>query len=418
MIMIQMKMLKGTVCCLLASAVLLGCSSKYKPIETFTSSQEESREIREVQLEQSQTGQTQPGQSESEQPDQGQERQQEGRGSETGAKDPYGRGSRIEEQTFDVTLNPLGQVTFASYRPDESRDPLADAVFTIEKGGQVVSQLPGTSEDNVGDELFEQVEAVSFLDYNNDGYDDIIIILRYCFGAGPQSGQPHSMIRYYKGSASGNFIYEKEMSEAGSQALAVVTIESAKGFLGVKDGKSGPESGKMLEPWQQAYIDYLNRESDMAGQEGYTLILMSNDEMPQLVEVGNSEANGCRIIHYGNGKAYVTQLSRLGFDYIPGGNLLRNADGLMDNYYDLIYSIVDGEMKLVASGYYGRDNNTAMEFDAEGNPVYQYEWNGAQMSREEYDRELAKVYDTSKAVTYDYSNLYSADEVWKAIEEY
>ena len=114
----------------------------------------------------------------------------------------------------------------------------------------------------------------------------------------------------------------------------------------------------------------------------------------------------------------MTQLNRLGFDYIPGGNLLRNGEGLMDHYYDLIYSIVDGEMKLVASGYYGRDDNAALEFDAEGNPVYQYEWNGVSMSREEYDRELGKVYDSSKAVTYEYGSLYSADEMRNVIEGY
>ena len=90
----------------------------------------------------------------------------------------------------------------------------------------------------------------------------------------------------------------------------------------------------------------------------------------------------------------------------------------MDHYYDLIYSIVDGEMKQVASGYYGRDDNAAMEFDSEGNPIYQYEWNGVEMTRDEYEKEFAKVYDSSKAVTYNYDNLYSMDEVREAIKEY
>ncbi len=187
---------------------------------------------------------------------------------------------------------------------------------------------------------------------------------------------------------------------------------------GMQSETGGLDSGKTQESWKQAYIDFLDRESHVGEPGGYTLIEMRGDEAPQLVEVGTSEASGCRIIHYSGGKACVTQLNRLGFDYIPGGNLLRNGDGLMDHYYDLIYSIVDGEMKLVASGYYGRDDNAAMEFDAEGNPVYQYEWNGVSMSREEYDRELGKVYDSSKAVTYEYGSLYSADEMRNVIEGY
>ena len=36
----------------------------------------------------------------------------------------------------------------------------------------------------------------------------------------------------------------------------------------------------------------------------------------------------------------------------------------------------------------------------------------------EYEKEFAKVYDSSKAVTYNYDNLYSMDEVREAIKEY
>lgn len=53
--MIQRKALKYVVCCLTASVVLLGCSSKYKPVEVYTSSQEENQEMGE-------SGQTQPEQ--------------------------------------------------------------------------------------------------------------------------------------------------------------------------------------------------------------------------------------------------------------------------------------------------------------------------------------------------------------------
>ncbi len=434
--MISVKTLKGILGCLAAVVVLAGCSSAHKPMEVYTSGQEErqgSGKAGETGAETLEAGEIEPGamesglseseRDESQQSGPGNGRESSGTQSETG--DLYGRGDRIEEQTFDVTLNPLGQVTFASYRPDTSGNPLADVVFTIEKDGQVILRLPGASEDNVGTELFEQVEAVAFPDYNGDGYDDIIVIIQYCFGAGSQAAQPYSTVRYYRGSGDGTFIYERDMSESGSQALAVITIESAKGFIGAKDKAKtdraetgGLDSGKTQASWKQAYIDFLDRESHVGEPGGYTLIEMRGDEAPQLVEVGTSEASGCRIIHYSGGKACVTQLNRLGFDYIPGGNLLRNGEGLMDHYYDLIYSIVDGEMKLVASGYYGRDDNAAMEFDAEGNPVYQYEWNGVSMSREEYNRELGKVYDSSKAVTYEYGSLYSADEMKNVIEGY
>lgn len=342
------------------------------------------------------------------------------------------RGNRIESQTFDVTLRPIGEVTFASYEPKDEENPLADVVFTIEKNDEIVLQLPGETEDNSNIEQFYQVEAVSFPDYNHDDYDDIIIIISYYLGAGPQAAQPHSVIRYYKGNEDGSFTYEKQMSLDATTSLAEITIQAAKDFIEytkqTSDEEPGGEQetfqndketdGRNLEAWQQAYADYLLNDSDAAAQEGYTLITMSDDEIPQLVEVGIDEATGCRIIYYAKGEVHSAQLNRLYFSYIPGENLLCNSEGLMDTYYDLVYSIVDGEMTLIAAGYYGAEDNSNVQFDAEGNLVYQYEWNGVEMSKEEYEDELFSVYDTSKAVSYDYSSLYSVDEMIEVIEKY
>ena len=339
----------------------------------------------------------------------------------------YPKGDRIEEQSFEVDLRPLGKVTFASYEPDPSGNPLADVVFQMEREGQVLLQLPGTEEGNVAMELFHQVEAVSFLDYNNDGYDDIIVILSYYFGAGPQAATSHSRVRYYKGSAEGSFVYEKEASEAASGALAEITVETAKGFIGVKTEDTPAEwtgtrdlqtAVGSLEPWQQAYLDYLDGESRVESQKGYTLICLSDTEIPQLVEGGDSEANGCRIVAYGEGRVHVTQLDRLHFHYIPDSNLLCNSDGLMDYYYDNVYRLENGELKTVASGHYGKLDDGPMEFDQNGEPVYQYEWNGTRVDKEAYAQALAQVYDTTQAVDYDYGSLYTVDEVKRVIGDY
>ena len=172
--------------------------------------------------------------------------------------DGYPRGNRIDEQSFTVNLRPLGEVTFASYEPDTSENPLSDVVFLIEKEGEVLMQLSGTTEDNVGLEMFHQVEAVSFLDYNHDNYDDIIIILSYYFGAGPQAATPHSLIRYYKGTAEGGFVYEARMSEDASSALVEITVETARNFI---SGEKTDEPDQIdedtiskLAPWQQAFL--------------------------------------------------------------------------------------------------------------------------------------------------------------------
>lgn len=344
--------------------------------------------------------------------------------SPSGEGNEYKTGSAIEAQTFDVNLNPFGPVTFASYEPDTSENPMADPVFLIEKDGQVLTRLPGIFQDNINTGVFNQVEAVSFPDYNHDTYDDVIIIISYYPEASSQAATPHSVIRYYSGTAKGNFVYEKQMSQDATSALAEISIKTAKDFIsGEKADDPVPdpslsESAISLKPWQQAYIRYLSEDSEAKAQRGYTLIRLSDDGIPQLAEIGIDEATGSRIVHYAKGKVHVTQLNRLSFSYIPEENLLCNSEGNMDYYYDLVYRLTDGEIVPVASGYYGAADNSRIQFDENGEPVYRYQWNQIEMTKDEYEKELSRVYDKSRAVTYDYDSLYSQDEMIKIIREY
>ncbi len=322
-------------------------------------------------------------------------------------------GNLIEEQSFSVTLRPLGQVQFASYRPDTSQDLFADVTFSIEKNGTRLQELPGVFENNCrSNESFLRVDAVSFLDYNQDGYDDIITICSYSMASGPDAAKEYSEIRYYSGSENGAFIFENEMSVAATSALTEISIETAKSFIGVGKGVSA-------EPWQQAYIDYLTQESEVESQEGYTLIYLDGDEIPELVEIGDCEAVGCRIVNFSDGAVHVAQLNRLHFSYLEKENLLCNSEGNMDCYYDLVYQIKDGELTLLAEGYYGAEDNSNVQYDEEGNPIYRYEWEGVEMSREDYEKALNAIYDTSRAKDgHLYGESQSVEEMISLLENF
>lgn len=111
---------------------------------------------------------------------------------------------QIEDQTFQVDINPFGKVMFGSYRPDTELEPLGDATFLFYKDGKVISALEGMTEDNIRtDKPFQKVEAVSFPDYNSDGYQDIIIICSYTLSGDSEEGTAESEIRVYKGSLEG-----------------------------------------------------------------------------------------------------------------------------------------------------------------------------------------------------------------------
>lgn len=175
---------------------------------------------------------------------------------------------------------------------------------------------------------------------------------------------------------------------------------------------------KKNDDWKTAYVDYLENVSDTEGQQGYTLIYLDDDDIPELVEVGKSEAAGVRIVNYSNGSVHVNGINRLYFTYIEGKNLLCNSDGLMDSYYDYIYSIVDGELTLVAQGHYGAKDGTGLRFDKNGMPIYTYDWNGEDVSEDEYNADFAKVYDSSAATEgYDTDRLESVGEVIDEIEK-
>lgn len=304
-------------------------------------------------------------------------------------------GKLIESQTFQLNLTPYGQVTFASCEPDTGRDPMADVTFSIQRDGQVLYTLPGVFENNVRtNEIFYEVEAVSFPDINQDGYDDIIIICSYEPASGPDRGTAHREARIYMGSTDGTFTLEKDLMDETNSALAEITVQSVKGFLGIDRADAGAQT------WQQAYIGLIQNDQILGGYEGYDLIYLDDDGIPELVEIGDCEATGCRLISYYDGELSVTQLNRLYFSYLEREGLLCNSEGNMDNYYDLVYRLEDGKLTLIAQGYYGAEDNSHVQFDENGEPVYRYEWNGTEMSSGEYEKELNAVYDTKRAKEY------------------
>ena len=92
-------------------------------------------------------------------------------------------GTPIEEQTFEVTLNDWGKVTFASFAPENaSFQPNGlnpDVRFCLIDNGEVLYEMPGWNEEHTNADLFLAVSAVAFKDYNEDGLLDVITLCEY-----------------------------------------------------------------------------------------------------------------------------------------------------------------------------------------------------------------------------------------------
>ena len=152
--------------------------------------------------------------------------------------------------------------------------------------------------------------------------------------------------------------------------------------------------------WKQAYLDYMaeNRNYDSFGNDftEYVLININNDGIPELYMSSGYTYTLCAYI---NGKLITQNMGLSGLDYLEGQNLFCAIGGHMDEYWDKVYKIEDGQFVMVADGEYGAEDNAHVQFDAYGEPIYQYYWNNEHLDSEAtYKNQLNRVFDTSKAI--------------------
>ena len=103
--------------------------------------------------------------------------------------------------------------------------------------------------------------------------------------------------------------------------------------------------------------------------------------------------------------------------YIEKENLLCNSEGLIGYYYDNVYSIKDGVLTLIDNGEYWFASEMGDALDENGEPLYEYSWNGTKVSKEEYEQDLRAIYDTDKAKEgYQWDDAYSAEKIIEVLE--
>ena len=143
----------------------------------------------------------------------------------------------IPEQSFDVTLDDWGEVTFVSCKPTYDVDPREYASFFLIREEQILYRFPYRYEDK--DDIkggrigaFDSVGAVAFRDINNDGKKDIIIICYYFLGAGPQGMIPRpDNIIYLAGENEFNLAEDIMADVEQNMVEKDMTIESICNYL-------------------------------------------------------------------------------------------------------------------------------------------------------------------------------------------
>lgn len=207
------------------------------------------------------------------------------------------------------------------------------------------------------------------------------------------------------------------------------TVEEIRNILLVKE----QYDLKNKEPWKNAYIDFIYEKGVTWEEyldeylEDYKLVNVDGDQIPELYINFGSTAGGDMICTYANNRLVSQYLYNFGFSYIEGNNLFLDSGGHMDEYYDAVYSIENGQFVLKNRGEFGAKDNSQVQYDAQGAPIYDYYWNGTKISGEaEYETLLNAAFDSKRAIhpykdaggNYTDVGVFDYDEIIKQIAEY
>lgn len=134
--------------------------------------------------------------------------------------------AKVENQSFELNMRQFGEVAFNSYAPYQV-DGNRDALFQIEQGNNVLAVLNDPTV--VGDvQDFGHIDAVSFPDLNQDGYDDVVVIVTYYALGGPDAGTDWQQVRCFIGTKAGEFIEDDAFEEAVNHDLTDFTISGVR----------------------------------------------------------------------------------------------------------------------------------------------------------------------------------------------
>lgn len=206
-------------------------------------------------------------------------------------------------------------------------------------------------------------------------------------------------------------------SEYSSDFTSSETSSTASSAVSSKSAESKASSKPTVAAWKYAYWGFIrNNEYDYPGT-GFALVNINGDDIPELFIDTFFTAGGARLCTYSGGKVYDIYLCSDGFSYIPGKNKFYEAGGRMDEYYDNIFTIKNGSFKRIYSGTSGIPVNSEVQFDENGEPIYEYYWEETKVdSADEYNEKLNSVYDLSKSVKP--TEFYPYDTIYEEIYSY
>ena len=320
----------------------------------------------------------------------------------------------IEAQSYLAELDDEGEVLFAPFFPDTAVSGNADVSFGLVRRHALLALLDPMEEGNIRTDLtFEGVDAVDFTDYNADGCQDILTVCRYT-RTGSDSRRTYGIreARVYTGQKEGFPVLNLKKTEEVNKNVHTLDITDITQYLtGESDG-----STKKYNSWKEAFADRI-RHTDKTEYDGFALIYLNDDRVPELVQAGATSAKGATVVVYKNGSLQETWFNRRSFRYLEYENLLYSASGMENLHFDSFYSITGGQLGLSVQGYYGNKEFARVRYDEKGQEIYNYFWDGGEVSRSGYSDGIMFVFDLSRAKTCgEGENILTAEEMLEKLK--
>lgn len=177
------------------------------------------------------------------------------------------------------------------------------------------------------------------------------------------------------------------------------------------------------EKWKMEYTEYIKgiveNDSYIYDNGIFVFVNIDGDDIPEIFYDSGSGYGGSGIITYSNEKVVELHMGNSShMNYIEGENIFKYSGGHMDSYYDKIYTIKNGEFILIYDGNYGASDNANIQFDSDGNPIYNYYWNDVKVSKEEYNNLINEIYDNQSGINVNELKGNNYNDILKIIENY
>ena len=177
--------------------------------------------------------------------------------------------------------------------------------------------------------------------------------------------------------------------------------------------KSSNSEGVNNDTWKKSYIDYIETDPDVIyATDSCTcgLIYLDNDDVPELIIDFGIEAYGTRIVSCKNDELVSYQFSR------TGGIKYYEREGLVYNSIGVVGTMFDEFAFLDSEGFHDQGRGYRYDESQMGSNYTYFNWNGEEVSENEYYKNLDAFDDTRAQSWNSYSdefknNNYRPDEM-------